>query len=86
MVKNFFSKIADYEISHLYEHFDRNRSGFITKAEFRRAFEDEVREKAFTVGIEDVIKPMATKLRKFNINFGLVFDRFDTNKNGRLDA
>jgi Ca2+-binding EF-hand superfamily protein len=38
------------------------------------------------VGIEDVIKPMATKLRKFEINFGLVFDKFDSNKNNRLSA
>jgi hypothetical protein len=38
------------------------------------------------VGIEDVIKPMATKLKKFGINFGAVFDKFDTNKNNMLDA
>lgn len=38
------------------------------------------------MGIEDVIKPMATKLRKFGINFGLVFDKFDSSKNNRLSS
>jgi hypothetical protein len=34
MVRYFFNKIADYEINHLYSHFDQNADGFITKAEF----------------------------------------------------
>jgi Ca2+-binding EF-hand superfamily protein len=38
LVKYFFNKIAEYEISHLYEHFDSNKSGFVSKMEFKKAF------------------------------------------------
>jgi Ca2+-binding EF-hand superfamily protein len=38
------------------------------------------------VGIEDIIKPLATKIHKFNVNVSQLFDAYDQTKNGRLSA
>ena len=38
------------------------------------------------MSIEDIIKPLASKARKFQINLSELFDRYDKNKNGKLDV
>lgn len=38
----------------------------------------------FKIGIEDIIKPLATKVRVFGVNISQLFDKYDANKNGRL--
>ena len=43
-------------------------------------------QKTFALGIEDIVKPLATKARKFNVNLGLLFEKYDTDKNNRLSA
>jgi len=45
-----------------------------------------IEQKVFNLSIEDVIKPLATKARKFNANLSLLFDKFDKNRNGRISA
>jgi len=47
---------------------------------------DFIEQKTFSLSIEDVIKPLATKARRFNANIGDMFDRYDTDRNGRLSA
>ena len=47
---------------------------------------DFIEQKTFNLSIEDVIKPLASKARKFNLNFGELFDRYDTNRNGLISA
>lgn len=42
--------------------------------------------KTFALGIEDIVKPLATKARKFNVDLGDLFARYDTDKNNRLSA
>ena len=42
--------------------------------------------KGFNLSIEDIIKPLATKARQHKVNFGLLFDKYDTDKNHRLSA
>ena len=41
---------------------------------------------AFSLSIEDVIKPLATKAKRFNANIGGMFDKYDKDRNGRLSA
>lgn len=50
------------------------------------AFGKEVKDGSYTVGIEDIIKPLATKVRKFGINLSNMFNKYDKNKNFRLSA
>jgi Ca2+-binding EF-hand superfamily protein len=40
----------------------------------------------FHINIEDIIKPLATKVKKFNVNIPTLFDKYDKNKNQRLSA
>jgi hypothetical protein len=48
-------------------------------------FQSEIRETSntvyFQVNIEDIIKPLATKVKKVNVNIPLLFDKYDKNKN-----
>ena len=86
MVKELYSKVTNLELSHVYKHFDRGSKGFISKEDFLTAFTTEVRQKTFSLGIEDIVKPLATKARKFNVNLGALFDKYDLDKNHRLSA
>ena len=40
----------------------------------------------FKISIEDIVKPLAFKILKFNVNMAKLFDTYDANKNGRLSA
>lgn len=68
-------------------HFDRGNKGQVTKMDFLHVLQSEyIEQKVFNLSIEDVIKPLATKARKFNANLSLLFDKFDKNRNGRISA
>ena len=57
------------EIYHLQKHFDRGNKGQVTKMDFLHVLQSEyIEQKVFNLSIEDVIKPLATKARKFNAN------------------
>lgn len=36
--------------------------------------------------VEDIIKPLATKIKKFNVNVAQLFEKYDKNQNKRLSA
>lgn len=60
------------EIHHVKKHFDRSNTGQVTKNDFLHVISSEfVEHKTFNLSIEDIVKPLATKLQKFNINLGL---------------
>ena len=85
-IKKYIEKAADHEIDSLFRHFTQDRKQYLTLEEFVEAFGREVREQTFKIGIEDIVKPLATKILKFNVNISQLFDKYDTNKNGRLSA
>ena len=71
----------------MHKHFDRGNKGNVTKTDFLHVISsDFIEQKTFNLSIEDVIKPLASKARKFNLNFGELFDRYDTNRNGLISA
>ena len=37
-------------------------------------------QQTFNLSIEDIVKPLATKIRKFNVNLNWLFDKYDTDK------
>jgi hypothetical protein len=77
-VKAFIDKAAEYEIDSLFRHFfDKDQKTYITRQDFIEAFGREVKEQVFKVGIEDIIKPLATKINKFNVNISQLFDAYD---------
>lgn len=90
MVRGLYEKVTKPEIVQIFQHFDKGRKGYVTKAEFMQTFQSEIRETSntvyFQVNIEDIIKPLATKVKKFNVNIPLLFDKYDKNKNQRLSA
>ena len=45
-----------------------------------------MKEKTFQLGIEDIVKPLVTKAKKFKVDIGELFDKYDTDKNQRLSA
>jgi Ca2+-binding EF-hand superfamily protein len=85
-VKNYIDKAEEHEMDSLFRHFDQSRKGFITKEEFSHAFGRDVQEQVFKIGIEDIIKPLATKINKHNVNAAQLFEKYDLNKNGTLSA
>lgn len=40
----------------------------------------------FKIGIEDIIKPLASKIAAFGTNPATLFDNYDENQNQRLSA
>jgi len=85
-VKFYLDKVAEFEIASLYRHFDQNQKQHITKEEFVSAFKRDVKETVFQIGIEDIIKPLAFKVRLYNVNESLLFDKIDKDRNGKLSA
>ena len=47
---------------------------------------DFIEQKTFSLSIEDVIKPLASKARKLKAGVGALFDGIDTNRNGLVSA
>ena len=47
---------------------------------------DFIEQKTFNLSIEDVIKPLASRARKYHTNLSDLFDRYDTNRNGLISA
>ena len=45
-----------------------------------------MKDQVFKINIEDIVKPLATKIKVFGVNVSQLFDRYDTNGNGRLSA
>ena len=86
-MKAFIDKAAEHEIDSLFRHFfDKDAKTYINRQDFIDAFGREVKEQVFKIGIEDIIKPLATKIHKFNVNVSQLFDAYDQSKNGRLSA
>ena len=87
LLKEIEPQLIKREVSHCIKHFDRGNKGQVTKTDFLHVISsDFIEQKTFNLSIEDVIKPLATKARKFNANIPELFDRYDKNRNGRLSA
>ena len=68
-------------------HLDRGRKGFVTKNDFLTAIRSEfVQQQTFQISIEDVIKPLATKAKKYGAHVSLIFSAYDKDKNSKLSV
>jgi len=85
-VKKYVDKAADFEIDSLFRHFTQDIKTFLTLEDFKEAFIREIKDQVFKINIEDIIKPLATKIKLFGVNVSQLFDKYDTNGNGRLSA
>ena len=80
-------QLIPQEIHHLKKQFDRGNKGYVTKEDFLNVVHSEyVEQRTFNLSIEDIIKPLAFKARKFQLNLSELFDRYDKNRNGRIDV
>jgi len=90
MVRSLYEKVTAPEIAHIFKHFDKGNKGYVSKNDFLTTFNSEIREtqtqQGFQLGIEDIIKPLATRIRKYNVNVNKIFKDYDKNHNGRLSA
>jgi len=81
------TKMVEREHYHLKKHFDRGNKGFISKQDFLNVLaSDFVEQKSFNLSIEDIIKPLASKAKRFQINLSELFDKYDRNRNNRLSV
>ena len=85
-VRKYVEKAEDFEVDSLFRHFTQDQKTFINVDDFKSAFNADVKDQIFKIGIEDIIKPLATKIKVFNVNIAQLFDNFDKNHNGRLSA
>lgn len=87
LLKEVQPRLIQREIYHVVKHFDRGNTGQITKSDFLHVISSEfVENKTFHLSIEDIVKPLATKLQKFNLNLAEKFDKYDKNRDGGLSA
>ena len=86
MIRELYSKVTNLELAHVYKHFDRGNKGYILKEDFLSAFKHPVSQQTFALSIEDIVKPLATKARKFGVKLGPLFHKYDTDGNHRLSA
>ena len=86
-MKEVLPQLINREIFHLCRHFDRGNKGAVTKQDFLHVISsDFIEQKTFSLSIEDVIKPLASKARKLKAGVGSLFDGIDTNRNGLISA
>lgn len=86
-MKEVLPQLINREIFHLCRHFDRGNKGAVTKQDFLHVISsDFIEQKTFSLSIEDVIKPLASKARKLKAGVGALFDGIDTNRNGLISA
>lgn len=91
LIKSLYERVSPAELVYVQRHFDRGSKGYVSKQEFLSILNQDVMMQnvgsaGFTLDIEDIIKPLATRCRNFNYNVAAVFDNYDRNKNGRLSA
>lgn len=69
MVKSLYEKAEPVEINHIFRHFDKGGKGYLSKQDFLTVISNEIRETSYqnndsVISIEDIIKPLATRIRK----------------------
>ena len=73
----------------MYRYFDKSQSGSISKADFFHLMNKDTHyeeQKVHLLNIEDVIKPLATSIKKYNADIDDVFKRYDKDGNNMLSA
>lgn len=89
MVRSLYEKVTAPEITYIFKHFDKGNKGYVSKNDFLTTFSSEIRETStsgFHLSIEDIIKPLATRCHKYNVNIDRLFATIDKNHNGRMSA
>jgi Ca2+-binding EF-hand superfamily protein len=86
LIISLLGKVADFEINSIFKQLDTRNSGSIPKERFLDWFGRDEQEKLFQVGIEDIIKPLVTYMRRKNLNVVDIYNKYDTNKNQLLSA
>ena len=89
-VIKYVDRASDQEVNQLFRHFIGAGSfaEFISTENFTEAFGRDVAEMTSTVAIniEDIIKPLITKIKKFRVNLSELFEKYDKSKNKKLSA
>jgi hypothetical protein len=91
-VKRYVPNAMDHEIGTFFTHFQGLNAGGmgdqLSLQDFIDGFGKDVHEQSSQLhcSIEDIIKPLATKINRFNVNVPLLFEKYDKNKNQRLSA
>ena len=89
MLKDLIPQLKPIEVDYVLKHFDKGNTGSVTKKDFIQILSKDAHfeeRKTHLLTIEDVVKPLATQIRKFNADIGDIFDRYDKDKNGTLSA
>ena len=76
-----------FEIDIIFKHFDVNGFGQITKENFVDGFTrtlGSIESKKFEVDLNDVIKPLMTRIRKQSKTVFQLFTKYDTDQSGLL--
>lgn len=70
-------KFAEFEIQTIFNHLDKSRNGYIPKEKFLDWFSDAEQEKIFTIGIDDIIKPLVTYMNENKMSAHELYERYD---------
>jgi Ca2+-binding EF-hand superfamily protein len=91
LVKSLYDRAVAIEIAHIYRHVDKGNKGYVTRQDWVHVISSDIRETSYQswgniLSIEDIVKPLATRIRKQNVAVSGLFDKYDKNRNNRLSA
>ena len=89
----FEGKLVDFEIEGIFNELVNMQNKSIQPPDnkikldfFNTIFGMEEQELQFQTGIEDIIKPLATVIKRLNLTVDRIFEKYDHNKNHMLSA
>ena len=84
--KKLIPKLADYEIDNFFKELDRKGQGSLDIDEFVSKFSVLEQERSFQTGIEDIIKPLKTKMKDKKMTNETLFKKYDQNNDKAMSA
>jgi hypothetical protein len=81
MINMLYEAVDKYEVDELFKHFDTRGMGRITKEEFKRALSQPMSlEKTLQITLHDIMTPLKSILKKYQLKPEGVFDRYSKDK------
>lgn len=86
IVRALIDKLADFEIDSVFKELVKPGVDTIAREDFLDIFGRDEQEKQFQTGIEDILKPLGTYMRKQQISLFALFREHDQDRNMMMSA
>lgn len=86
IVRALIDKLADFEIDSVFRELAKSGADTIARDDFLDIFGRDEQEKQFQTGIEDILKPLGTYMRKQQLSLIALFREHDQDRNMMMSA